>query len=54
MMADSNSVSEKMENATIEDKQNTAGDTGDDFVDPWNVSSHSQTGIDYNKLISEC
>lgn len=25
----------------------------DDFVDPWNVESKSDTGIDYDKLISE-
>lgn len=25
----------------------------DDFVDPWNVESQSDTGIDYDKLISE-
>ena len=25
----------------------------DDFVDPWNVASKSDTGIDYDKLISE-
>lgn len=24
-----------------------------DFVDPWNVESQSDTGIDYDKLISE-
>lgn len=23
----------------------------DDFVDPWNVESQSDTGIDYDKLI---
>lgn len=23
----------------------------DDFVDPWNVESQSETGIDYDKLI---
>lgn len=25
----------------------------DDFVDPWNVESKSDTGIDYDKLISK-
>lgn len=29
-------------------------DGDDDFVDPWTVSSKSETGIDYDKLISEC
>lgn len=24
-----------------------------DLVDPWNVESHSDAGIDYDKLISE-
>lgn len=24
----------------------------DDFVDPWNVASTSDTGVDYDKLIS--
>lgn len=28
-------------------------DGDDDFVDPWNVSSKSETGIDYDKLISK-
>lgn len=25
----------------------------DDFVDPWNVASKNETGVDYDKLISE-
>lgn len=25
----------------------------EDFVDPWNVVSSSQTGVDYDKLIRE-
>lgn len=25
----------------------------EDFVDPWNVASKSETGVDYDKLISE-
>lgn len=28
-------------------------ETGDDFVDPWNVESKSDTGVDYDKLIRE-
>lgn len=27
------------------------GDDDDDFVDPWNVASKSETGVDYDKLI---
>lgn len=38
-----------MENLTI-NNQNEKED--DDFVDPWNVVSKSDTGIDYEKLIS--
>ncbi|XP_075222776.1 tryptophanyl-tRNA synthetase [Lycorma delicatula] len=41
----SNSVNElKIEN-------NENGEEEDDFVDPWNVTSKSQTGVDYDKLI---
>lgn len=43
-----------------ESVDNTATETGidalkidepEDFVDPWNVESQSDTGIDYDKLI---
>ena len=40
--------------ATLEDVKITeagAKQEEDDFVDPWNVSSKSETGIDYDKLI---
>jgi hypothetical protein len=30
-----------------------SADCEDDVVDPWNVVSKSQTGIDYDKLISK-
>ena len=26
----------------------------EDIVNPWQVMSHSQTGVDYEKLISKC
>jgi len=29
------------------------GGEEEDVVDPWNVASKSQTGIDYDKLISQ-
>lgn len=29
-------------------------DQQEDVVDPWNVHSSSDTGIDYDKLIGEC
>ncbi|XP_040567867.1 tryptophan--tRNA ligase, cytoplasmic [Lepeophtheirus salmonis] len=38
-----------MSNATMENL--TIQDEGDDFVDPWNVKSTSDKGIDYEKLI---
>lgn len=33
-------------------KVKESGDADEDFVDPWNVVSKSNTGIDYDKLIS--
>lgn len=38
--------------------EKSSGDVGkreenEDFVDPWNVVSSSDTGIDYDKLISK-
>lgn len=36
---------EQLENLTVNEE--------DDVVDPWNVTGKSQTGIDYDKLISE-
>lgn len=37
------------------DNQEKNGDVGveEDQVDPWNVQSKSNTGIDYDKLISK-
>lgn len=40
-------VESAVENISIADVE---GD--DDFVDPWNVASTSDTGVDYDKLIS--
>lgn len=34
--------------------ENNENGEGDDFVDPWNVTSKSETGVDYDKLISIC
>lgn len=38
--------------AEISEEKVVAGDE-DDVVDPWNVVSKSQTGVDYDKLISK-
>lgn len=34
-------------------ENNTKNEIEDDIVDPWNVVSKSETGIDYDKLISK-
>lgn len=39
----------QIENIKLEDGTGTADD--DDFVDPWTVTSKSNTGVDYDKLI---
>jgi hypothetical protein len=37
----------------LSDVKLTEAGADDDVVDPWNVTSKSDTGIDYDKLISE-
>lgn len=39
-------------NGSCANTQENAEDDGD-IVDPWNVTSKSDTGIDYDKLISK-
>lgn len=36
-----------------EEQINDLSINDDDVVDPWNVAGKSQTGIDYDKLISK-
>lgn len=43
-------VASQIENIKLEDGTNTTADD-DDFVDPWTVSSKSNAGVDYDKLI---
>ncbi|KXJ69566.1 tryptophan--tRNA ligase, cytoplasmic [Aedes albopictus] len=43
-------VAPQIENIKLEDGTNTTADD-DDFVDPWTVSSKSNAGVDYDKLI---
>lgn len=43
-------VALQIENIKLEDGTNTTADD-DDFVDPWTVSSKSNAGVDYDKLI---
>lgn len=38
---------------TEEQVENLSINEEDDVVDPWNVAGKSQTGIDYDKLISK-
>lgn len=44
-MAEDKVPEEQLNNLTVNDD--------DDVVDPWNVSGKSETGIDYDKLISK-
>jgi len=46
-------ITEKMSEVAVLKTEENAGDGDDDVVDPWNVVSKSETGIDYDKLISE-
>merc|ERR1712227_437936 len=44
-------VSEKMAETKLNEEVKKVETEDDDFVDPWSVSSKSDTGIDYDKLI---
>lgn len=44
-------ISEKMADTNLNEEGNKAELDDEDFVDPWSVSSKSETGIDYDKLI---
>ena len=44
-------ISEKMADTNLNEEGNKAELEDEDFVDPWSVSSKSETGIDYDKLI---
>lgn len=46
----SGEIINNVEKVQLCDKSN--GADGDDFVDPWNVVSKSDAGVDYDKLIS--
>lgn len=46
-------MSGEMENDTKESPKKDEKESEDDFVDPWKVVSSSETGVDYNKLISK-
>lgn len=39
------------ESPSLEDKVEELKINDDDVVDPWNVTSTSETGVDYDKLI---
>lgn len=49
-MADS--VIENIVDLKVDDTP-AKGTEDDDFVDPWNVESKSDSGVDYDKLISK-
>ena len=44
-------ISEKMAETKLNEEMKKAESEDEDFVDPWSVSSKSDTGIDYDKLI---
>jgi len=44
-MSVDNEISEQVKNVSLDDSHDE-----DDIVDPWNVQSKSQTGVDYDKL----
>jgi len=46
-----NDTSEEMSKLAVDNAEAAVDD--DDFVDPWNVTSKSSTGVDYDKLISK-
>lgn len=48
-MTDIEGVAEGVEAVTL----NKSDSQENDIVDPWNVASSSDTGIDYDKLISK-
>merc|ERR1712018_151932 len=44
-------VEKKMDDLSVQSETKNPEQEEDDFVDPWNVTSQSDTGIDYDKLI---
>lgn len=44
-------VTPEAENLNV-NKLSLSPEDNDDFVDPWSVSSKSENGVDYDKLIS--
>ncbi|KAJ3649530.1 hypothetical protein Zmor_021270 [Zophobas morio] len=48
----SGEIINNIENLSVNEKIDN-GEVDDDFVDPWNVVSKSETGIDYDKLIKK-
>ena len=44
-------VEENLEALKVDESANTSPAPQEDFVDPWNVTSQSDTGIDYDKVI---
>lgn len=46
-------VAETVQALDLTNKPDENHSNTEDFVDPWNVVSTSQTGIDYDKLISK-
>ena len=47
------SVEDKMKDLKVDESHKNDEEQADDIVDPWTVTSKSDTGVDYDKLISE-
>ena len=44
-------VEDKLDQLKVQDETKNNENEDDDFVDPWTVTSKSDKGIDYDKLI---
>lgn len=49
----SDAIENPVTEAAVEALTLNSAEQDDDFVDPWNVESKSDTGVDYDKLIRE-
>ena len=44
-------IEDKLDQLKVQDETKNQENEDDDFVDPWTVTSKSDKGIDYDKLI---
>jgi hypothetical protein len=48
-----NDIATELKHLDIRNSNADSGTEEEDVVNPWNVASKSQTGVDYDKLISK-